>query len=261
MLYSLVCLGLLITHLSAEIKEELSKRRLVVLVRRILSVVLLGVAVLLITLLISVGMSALSGGVKVGLIDIPTAVTLLLIDGLLAAITYLLGRRANKPILYVADHSKTRMVGNKTLYGVHVFNTGEDGALECQAKLGIKIKTDNVFDLPRSRTAVVTSRKFRKVWGDVVFWCYQNKPEVAIRPDGNELFEFLRVVPTPDGSFHLEIPSKTGWNPVLVALKPDDYEGKIKISPMNGKPKSRIFFIKYNRRTKSVSLTFPFVLE
>lgn len=54
------------------------------------------------------------------------------------------------------------------------------GAQKCQAKLGFKIKADDILDLSRGRS-LVTKKKFREVWGDIIYWCYQGQAEVAIR--------------------------------------------------------------------------------
>jgi len=38
-------------------------------------------------------------------------------------------------------------------------------------------------------------------------------------------------------------------------LKPDIYEGKVKVSPMNGKPASRTFTLSYDSEKKTPHLT------
>jgi hypothetical protein len=249
----------LLSH-SGESKKRLNKTRLLVLAKRAVSIVALGVAVLISGMLILWGLNAVSGGVTVGLISLPTVVTFLLIDGLLAFITWLLGRKANKPSLYIQELT-TYIEKNETHHGIWVWNTGDDGAELCQAKLGLKINQEDVVDLPEGQS-LVTTTNFREIWGDRIYWCHQDKDHISIRPDDREFLEFVRVVPAHEGNpVRLEIPSLTGWNPLLVALKPQDYEGKVKVSPMNGRPALKTFVINYDSETGSVKVTLPFLID
>lgn len=198
---------------------------------------------------------------KIGPIDVPTLVTLLVVEGLLELIKRFFST-PNKPIVKAWDTERTGTRSGCRIYGIDVSNRGGDGATQCQALITLLVKKENILDL-RKRKAVITSRKFRHIHEIPFRWVIQGTENFDLRPDPDR-FEplcFLRVVPKHGNiPLHFEVPSSKGWNPMLVALKADDYEGKIKVRPMNGKPDSRTFVINYESKTDAVHLTFPLLI-
>lgn len=194
---------------------------------------------------------------KIGPIDVPTLVTLLVVEFLLSLINRFFSV-PNKPIVQVWGSERTRPTSACTYYGVSVSNRGGDGALQCQAQLTLHVRKEDILNL-RSKAAI-TKRNFTPIDEIPFRWVAQNSENFDLRPDPTHMepLFFMRVVPRRGRvPFHFEIPSSKGWNPMLVALKADDYEGKIKVRPMNGKPNSQTFVINYDSKTKAIGLSFP----
>jgi hypothetical protein len=198
---------------------------------------------------------------RIGAIDVPTAVTILLVDGLLGFIGWYFGGRHNRPDIKILNETEYYETPEASHYGIRVWNRGSEGAMSCQAKISLVVRPEDIVSMPK-KTVLITKQAFKKTDEIPIQWCSQQSADFSIRPDNKEFLELFRVVQPQDKILgHFEIPSMTGWAPMLVALKPDDYEGKIKISPMNGKPASESFFIRYEKGTVYLNMAPLFLLS
>jgi hypothetical protein len=242
---------------------EVTVKRLDISIRNILSLAVGGLFLLFvgfgtITILPRV-LAWLNVTAKVGPIDIPTAVTFLVVDGLLELIRSVFGKKAHEPRVQVWNQERSYPIAGCTYHGVSVLNRGTDGARSCQARLTLRVKQNDILNIGNKKT-IITKRKFSDVNDIPIRWVTQNEKNIDLRPDitNMEPLIFLRVVPAnAKVPLHFEIPSINGWSPSLVALKPDDYEGRIKVSPMNSTPASQTFVINYKSKKRSVTLSFP----
>lgn len=255
-------------RLRPTVENYLRSKRFSILARHWLSV-LFAIALVGVALLSGYGLLLLLGRVfawldvtpKIGPIDVPTLVTLLVVEGLLKLISRFFSV-PDKPIVSAWDAERIDVISGCKYYGIAVSNRGGDGATKCQAQITLQVKKDDILNLPNKK-AVITRRTFRHI-NEIPFrWVAQDTENFDLRPDPDRMepLYFVRVVPRRGKiPFHFEIPSSKGWSPMLVALKPDDYEGKIKVSPMNGKPNSQTFVINYDSKKHAVHLSFPLLM-
>jgi hypothetical protein len=248
------------------IQEYKSSNRFLIVTRRWLSILIL---VLLTSFVLLAGYGILialdrfaawlSVTPKIGPLDIPTLVTLLVVEGLFESMHRIFGT-SDKPIVQVWNTEQEFAFHGCVYHGVSVLNRGGNGAMDCQAQLTLEMRKDNILDL-REKKAEITSRTFSPIFEEPIRWIAQDAESLDLRPDFDhrEPLFLLRVVPRRGNvPLHFEVPSLKGWSPMLVALKPDYYEGRIKISPMNGKTASQTFIISYDSKTNETHLSFPF---
>jgi hypothetical protein len=200
---------------------------------------------------------------KIGPIDVPTLVTLLVVEGLVGLIGRIFG--TVRPHISFLNPRQPWTIGGYQEYGVLVYNRGSDGATECQALITLYVESDEIIALPKKKV-VITKRSMKDAYyfEDMpIRWVAQNQKVIDLRPDRTRMepLVFLRVVPKRGRvPLHFEIPSEKGWSQPLVVLKARDYEGRIKVSPMNLKAHSMTFDLNFDPKTEAVKLTFPFQL-
>lgn len=198
---------------------------------------------------------------RIGAIDVPTLVTLLVVEGMFEILHRIFGG-SDKPKVQVWNEARigrTTARSNVVYWGLSVSNRGREGAMQCQAQLTLRVKKEDIITLPKTKMMITKSR-FRPIYEHPIKWVHQDSENFDLRPDKTRMepLLFLRVVPKHGRvPLHFEIPSRKGWKPLLTALKADDYEGKIKVSPMNGKPDSQTFLLEYDPKTKQAQLIFP----
>lgn len=74
--------------------------------------------------------------------------------------------------------------------------------------------------------------------------------EFTVRSEDEGFVPLLRVVPEQKRiPLHFEVPSEDGWKPMSIALRPDYYNGSLRIVPLNGRAKSRRFVVKWSKQT------------
>ena len=261
-------------HIPERVQEYTRSNRFDILRRRILSFILIvccatvaGVVGYGLLLALNKLAAILEVTPKIGPLDVPTLVTLFVVEGLLALISRIFGV-SDRPKLRVWQIEGTWPHSKFTDYGVPVTNLGGDGATRCEARILLYLKKDHLLTLTNKKS-VITKRTLPTFFiedsddEDVpIRWVNQNCKQLDIWPDRNhrEGLIFLRVVYSRGKVHHFEIPSEKGWKPMLVALKPNDYEGRIKVRPMNGKPASTSFVIRYDSKKQSVHLSFGLLL-
>jgi hypothetical protein len=261
-------------HIPERVQEYTRSNRFDILRRRILSFILIvccatvaGVVGYGLLLALNKLAAILEVTPKIGPLDVPTLVTLFVVEGLLALISRIFGV-SDRPKLRVWQIEGTWPHAEFTDHGVPVTNLGGDGATRCEARILLYLKKDHLLTLTNKKS-VITKRTLPTFFiedsddEDVpIRWVNQNCKQLDIWPDRNhrEGLIFLRVVYSRGKVHHFEIPSEKGWKPMLVALKPNDYEGRIKVRPMNGKPASTSFVIRYDSKKQSVHLSFGLLL-
>jgi hypothetical protein len=165
---------------------------------------------------------------------------------------YILGEGAHDRSNLIVEKCREREKGTIWYDDIEVRNTGDRVAELCQASLTLKkVTKEDLVEAPKLRT-LMNKKNFRPI-DDVRMPCANSKvKEPDIRPDGREFFDFVREVWESDvGPSHLlrlEIPSESGWETLLCALKPKSYRGSVKIGAMNGKPARARVSIRYNRK-------------
>jgi hypothetical protein len=222
------------------LKRRADTKRLSILIRWVVSIAIL-LAVFFFLLWVGIAtlnavFNALDWGVKIGWIDIPTAVTIILVDGVIEFFGWLFRGKGPKPNLSIEVEPP---------YAVYVSNWGDYAAEACQAKLTLFLKSD---DIVSGQDSIV----------DVpIRWFPVNREEVNIRPDyqGGELLTIFRVS-YKDGKPTFDFPSIAGWESPLVSVKPAIYEGILKVSPMNAKALKKRFVIDYDKENGTACLTF-----
>jgi len=239
-------------------RTRVTLRRLVSSIILIVFIPVVGYGLLYI---LNVAFYSLNIGVKVGLIDIPTVVTFLVIEVVIRLLSLFLGRKEPCPDLKILDIITRDDDDGDVRYSVYVRNLGEIGAESCVAKITLEYDTLNAIGGGVNSTD--SALRYNRIEDASIMWFPFGKEAIDIRPDeqGRNRLDVFRVAKNADGKPSMFIfPSAKGWSPALIALKPAAYEGVIKISPMNAKPCRRKFLINYDEKTGEVAVTFPFLL-
>jgi len=249
-----------------QLREKLGKRNLVRL-RRLTSLVIVFLGVLIVGYGIIYSLnfvfSTFNFAVKVGLIDVPTLVTILVVEAMLGLFHWFFGRKESGPSLSILDEARKVDVGDDVHYTVYVQNLGKLGAESCVAKLTLGYEAENVIGADSVLSNSTFALKRNRIDDESIMWFPFEKEHIDIRPDekGRNRLDLFKVVKNNEGKPSKFIfPSIKGWNPALVVLKPATYEGVIKISPMNDKPCEKRFVINYDEKTGNVTVTFPLLL-
>jgi len=145
---------------------------------------------------------------------------------------------------------------------VAVTNNGANAAVDCLGSITIEnLSADALLDpehavpdeyLPKVERdqpvqpgQLLTPNDFREVDREVICWAHGGNPyKFTINPGMKTLLDVLKAIYSEQRNlWYLAIPSDQGWKKLRTRLKDGNYNGKIVVSPANGKPSARRFRI------------------
>jgi hypothetical protein len=145
---------------------------------------------------------------------------------------------------------------------VAVTNKGANAAVDCLGSITFEnlsadalldpehaVSDENLPKVERNQPVqpgqLLTPRDFREIDREVICWAHGGNPDkFTINPGMKTLLDVFKAIYSAEtGQWYLAIPSEQGWKKLRTRLKDGNYNGKIIVSPANGKPSASKFCI------------------